>query len=251
MRSLLTALGALLLFGAASAARADLTIEMKHNDESMSTYVTRHKLASEFGQGGMIFLGEEKVLRILQHEKKRYTEMTEADAKAMGEKMAEARKALESLPPAMREKMQSAMKGAMGGADAKRTIRPLNEKKTINGFPTTGYVVTVEGSKDETEVWATDPQKLGIDPREFAVFKEMAEFMKQMLPGLESMKELIKDYDKPDPDDVPGFPVLTIRRSAEGKEVWRSELVKVDHGAVPEGRFAVPAGYKMEKMKLG
>jgi len=254
-RALRTILGIFVLFVLCALApvlpaRADLTIEMKHNGEPMHTWIAEHKMASSFTQGGMIFLGSEKVLRLLDAKRKTCTEVTEAAAKAIGEQMAEVSKMMESLPPAAREKMQAAMKGQMGGGDAKRAVRPLGESKTINGFATAGYIVTTEGSKGETEVWATDVKKLGLGAKDYAVFRELAAFMQTMLPGMDSMREMIKDFENPRPDDVPGMPVLTIHRE-EGKEVWRSELVRVDQGTVPADRFAVPAGYKTEKMKMG
>jgi hypothetical protein len=250
MNKLVAVLVGSLLLGSVWMARADVTIEMKHDDQPMKLYATEDRMATESAQGGMIFLGKEKVLRMINPEKKKYTEITETDAKAMAEKIAQAQKAMESLPPALREKMAGAMKG-MTGAGAKRTVKPLNQSKTINGFPTDGYLVTVEGSGEAAEIWATAPSKLGVKASDFAVFKAMAEFMQQMIPGLESMKDLIKDYEKPAADQVPGFPVLTIQKDKNGKEVWRSELVSVDHGAVPGDKFAVPAGFTQEKLKLG
>jgi hypothetical protein len=242
---------AVLLLAPVSIARADLTIEMKYNKDPMATYVTSDKLASTTTQGGMIFLGKEKVLRIVDSANKKYTEMTEEDAKAMGAQMADMQKTLEQLPPAMREKVGAAMRGRMPGATDQRTVKPLGTTKTINGFETAGYLVTTGAGDGETEVWAAPAKKLGIDTSDTAVFKDLAAFMQTMVPGLDAMRELIKDYEKPNPGDVPGFPVLTIHRDKGGKEVWRSELVKVDKSAVPAERFAVPAGFKKEKMKFG
>jgi len=250
-RMTLASLVLLLLLAPGPGARADLTIEMKHNGKPMTTYTAAHKVAATFETGGMVFSGKEKVLRVYDTKNKKVTEMTEEDAQAIGEQMAELQKTLESLPPAMRDKMQSAMQGKMPGAAAKRTVKPLGQKKTINGFESTGYLVTTEGAKGETEVWATDPKNLGIAPSDLAAFTELAAFVATMVPGLDSMRELIKDYEKPDPDDVPGIPVLTIHRGGDGQEEWRSEVVRVEHDAVPAETFAVPPGYKTEKMKLG
>lgn len=249
-KSILLLVAVLALPAVAPLAWADLTIEMKHNGDPMNTYLSAHKMASTFSQGGMIFLGQEKVLRMLDSKKKTCTEVTEADAKAIGEQMAEVSKMMETLPAAAREKMQAAMKGQMGGGNAKRTVQSLGSTKTINGFATTGYLVTTDGSKDETEVWATDVKDLGLGSADYAVFKELAEFMRTMLPGLDSMREMVKDFENPGPDDVPGMPVLTIHRSGD-KEIWRTELVRVVKGPVPAETFAIPAGYKTEKMKFG
>jgi hypothetical protein len=246
-----TACLALLLLAPVSIARADVTIEMKYNADPMVTYVTADKIASTTTQGGMVFLGKDKVLRIIDSANKKYTEMTEADAKAIGEKMAEMQKTLSQLPPAMREKMASAMRGKMPGMTAQRTVKPLGANKTINGFETAGYLVTADAADGETEIWSALPKSLGIAPGDLAVFRDLAAFLQTMVPGLDTMRELIKDYDKPAPGDVPGLPVLTIHRDKGGKEIWRTELVKVDKSAVAVERFAVPAGFKKEKMKLG
>ena len=241
----------LCLLAAGSTARADLTIEMKHDGRPMKTFTAAHKVAATFETGGMVFLGTEKVLRIYDTKSKKATELTEKDAQAIGAQLADLQKTLESLPPAMREKMQSAMQAKLPGAEEKRAVKPLGQTKTINGFATTGYLVTIDGTKGETEVWAADPKLLGVTSADVAAFTELAGFLSTMLPGLDAMRELIKNYETPDPGDVPGMPVLTIRRDGDGNEEWKSELVRVDHGAVPPEVFAVPTGYKVETMKLG
>jgi hypothetical protein len=233
-----------------SVARADLAIEMKHNNQPMTTYAAGHNVASEFGTTGMVFLGQEKVLDILDHDKKKVTEVTEADAKALADQLAQAQQAMASMPPAIRDKMKSAMMGKMPGA-APRTVKPMGKTQEINGYATTGYLVTVEGSTDQTEVWATDPKALGFTKEDLTAFADLAAFMQTMLPGLDTMRDLIKNYDKPSANDVPGVPVPTIQRDKDGKEAWRSELVSVKHDPVPASKFTVPDGYKKEKLKTG
>ena len=241
--------GAALLVVSCSAARADVTIEMRQNGEPLITYVSQHKLASSSEAGGMIFLGDEKILRMIDTGRKRYTEMTEADAAALGAQMAAMQHRVQNMPPQIRERMQGMAN--MPGAGGKRTVRALGETRKIRDFDATGYVVTTEGTKGETEVWTADPRNLGIQSEDFAVFRELAAFMRTMVPGFEGMREMIKNYEQPDPGEVPGFPVLTIRRDENGSERSRAELVKLDRGSISGDKFKVPAGFKKQDMDLG
>jgi hypothetical protein len=251
MKSIRIALLAMLLLAPVSIARADLTIEMKYNQDPMATFVTADKIATTTMQGGMVFLAKDKILRVIDSANKKYTEMTEADAKAIGDQLAEMEKTLAQLPPAVRDKMAAAMRGKMPGATEKRVVSPLGTTKTINGFETAGYRVTTDSGEGETEVWTTAAKNVGFEKSDFTVFQELAAFLQTMVPGLDAMRELIKDYEKPRPEDVPGFPILTIHRDKGGKETWRVEVVKVDRTEVPAERFAVPNGFKKEKMTLG
>jgi hypothetical protein len=240
---------AVLLAVHGSAARADVTIEMRQDGKPLVTYVSQHKLASSSEAGGMIFLADEKVLRLIDAGRKRYTEMTAADAAALGEQMAAMQQRVQNMPPQIRERMPGMAN--MPGAGGKRTVRALGETRKIRDFDATGYVVTTEGTKGETEVWTTDPQNLGIQSVDFAVFRELAAFMRTMVPGLEVMREMIKNYEQPGPGEVPGFPVLTIRRDENGGERSRTELIKCDRGSIPGDKFKVPAGFKKQDMDLG
>jgi hypothetical protein len=199
----------------------------------------------------MIFRGDKKLLWMVDEEKKTYTEMTEEGAKAMGAQMDDAmtqmQDALKKVPPEQRAMMEKMLAGKISKASAgKRTFKPMEEKRRINGFDCAGYLVSKEGGPI-TEVWTADPKSIQLDPKELAVFKEVAEFMKSMTSGMDQIQELVKDYEHPAEGDVPGFPVLTIQRNEKGKELWRTELVRVDKGAVAETTFEVPSGFEMQK----
>jgi hypothetical protein len=235
-------------------AGADVTIEMKHNNEPQVLCVAPHAFQTAMKEGSMIFRGDKKLLWMVNTDDKKYTEMTEEDAKAMGAKlgdaMAQMQEALKNAPPAQRAMMEKMMKGQMAGMNPKeRTVKPMGKSKTINGFDCKGYIVSISDGQT-TEVWAADPKSLKIESADLSVLKEFGEFMKAMLPGMDQFADLIKDYDSPGKDQVPGFPVLTIQKDASGKEQWRSELVKVDKGTIPAGKFEVPAGFKKEKAKF-
>jgi hypothetical protein len=243
-----------LLLGGVVPARADVTIQMKHNTEPQTLYVAPHAFQTATDGGKMIFRGDQKLLWMVDDKEKKYTELTEADAKAMGAKLGEAmaqmQEALKNAPPAQRAMMEKMMKGQMAGMTPKeRTVKAMGQTKTINGFECAGYTVSVSDGSS-TEVWAAEPKAIHLDPKDISVWKDFAEFMKAMLPGVDQFKDLIKDYDNPGKDQVPGFPVLSIQRDKAGKEIWRSELVSVEKGSIPAEKFEVPAGFKKDKAKL-
>ncbi len=233
-----------ILFAAlAGAANADVTIVSKMDGEMHTIRATGQKISMSGLRNGMIFRGDQKLMWILNPEKKTYSEMTEADLQAMEEKMnapmAELEKMKAQLPPAMLEQMKRSMPGA---AAPKRTVVPMNEARTINGFPCRGYAVSSE-SGSASEVWSTDPASVELEPEDLSAFKEFAAFMKTMMPGMESWADWAKDFDHPKEGQVPGVPILTIVKDESGKELHRTELVRVEHGAVATSEFEVPAGY--------
>lgn len=243
MRRLSSLLVSGLLLALSGAANADVTVVSKMNGEMQTVRTSEHRIAMTGLQSGMIFRGDRKLMWILNPEKKTYTEMTEADLKAMAEQMNTAMVELEKmkaqLPPGMLDKMKQSMPSASA---PKRTVTPMNESKTINGFPCKGYAVSSESGR-KSEVWSTDPASAQLRPEDLSAFKEFADFMKTMMPGMESWSDWAKDFDHPKEGQVPGVPILTIVKDESGEELFRTELVRVEHGAVAPAEFEVPAGY--------
>jgi hypothetical protein len=155
--------------------------------------------------------------------------------------MAQAREAMKNLPPEQKAMMEKMMSGKMAHAATKRTVTPMHQDKTINGFPCSGYRVT--GSGPEMEIWATDAKNMKLDPKDLNTLKELAEFLTSSFPGMDRMADLVKDFDKPRPDQVPGMPILSIGKGSDGKETFRSEVVKIDRSSVPASTFELPQGF--------
>jgi hypothetical protein len=254
--SLLIPVLALGLACLAPPANADMTMEMKQTmgkeKEVVETVrVAEHKIGMDTGGQNMIFRGDKKVLWIIDSEKKTYSEMDEAAAKAIGEQMnsamAQMQEALKGMPPEQRAQVEKMMAGKLKGmTPPKQTVKPMGQKKTINGFECAGY--TVSGGAAETEVWAADPKVLKLDATAMTAFKEFAEFMKNSFPGMERIADLAQDFDHPREDQVPGFPVLSIHKDKSGKEDFRSELIKLTNGSVEASAFELPAGFKKTAM---
>jgi hypothetical protein len=137
----------------------------------------------------------------------------------------------------------------MSHATPKRTIKPLNQSKTINGFVCQGYQAVSEGS--ELEIWSTDPKALKIEAKDMSAFKELADFMTSSFPGMDQMTDMAKDFEHPRPDQVPGLPILTIGKGRDGEETWRAEVIKIEKGSVGDSYFELPDGYTKNKSLMG
>jgi hypothetical protein len=232
-----------LLLAAGATSWADVTIVSKIDDKPQTIQAAEHRVAMTGPEGGMIFRGDRKLMWMIDPEKKSYSEMTEADMQAMAARMNEAMAQLEAmksqLPPGMLEQMKKAMPAA--GAP-KRTVKPTGASKEINGFPCKEYLVTSDDGI-VNDVWSTDPASVRLQPGDLAAFKEFAEFLKTMIPGMDAMNDWAKDFDHPKEDQVPGVPILSVLKDKGGNEITRVELVKVEHGAVAPSAFEVPAGF--------
>lgn len=258
MRATRRLLGPALLLAIAAPARADLTIETKFQSETIQSLVSGQMLSVQTPgrKGNMIFRGDQKLLWIIDSDRKVYQEMTEKDVQELGAKMNEAmakmKEALANIPPEQRAAVEKMMEGRMpAAAEKKRVVTPLGQSRKINDFVCAGYRVAFDGG-GEMEVWSADPKAFEISEKDLAVFKEFAEFWKALKPaGMDSMDGLLKDFGNPKEGDVPGLPILTIMKDASGKEEWRSEVVRITHDAIPAAAFDLPAGLKKDKLDLG
>ncbi len=252
--ALLSLLAVFLALGAATSARADVTMQIKQNGTLQQLCLKPDRFAASTPEGAVIFRGDKKILWNVNTLDKTCAEMTEADAKAAGEKvgaaMSQMQESMKNLPPEQRAMMEKMMAGRMPqAAPEPQTVKATGERKVVNNFACAGYLVT-RGDGTTAEVWAADPADVHLDPADLAVFAQFAEFMKALVGGmnLDSMREMVKDYAHPAPGDVPGFAVLTILKDRAGKETGRIELVKVDREPVPAATFEVPAGFKTTKL---
>jgi hypothetical protein len=92
------------------------------------------------------------------------------------------------------------------------------------------------------ELCAVEPKALGLTPADFEVAKQLAEFMKSIVP---QMADQIALNGTPAEQGYSGFP---IRRSnfSNGKVTSVSELKEIKREAIPASAWQAPAGFKRE-----
>jgi hypothetical protein len=167
---------------------------------------------------------------------KRYIEWSEADAKAMSDKMVEVEKMMKermgSLPPEQRaqvEAMLKKMKPPEGAAAAAPNVKPTGKTQTVNGMSAAGYEVK---TGDETMVgWITQEQ-----PELAKMLRTVQERMDKMTPpsmrGPQTARTALSQK---------GFPVMV--QTVDPDHYRVEEVVSVDKKAVPADLFALPKDF--------
>lgn len=167
---------------------------------------------------------------------KRYIEWSEADAKAMSEKMVQVEKMMKermgSLPPEQRAQVEAMLKNMKGGADAaapKVEIKSIGKTQTVNGMQASAYEVK---TGDETMVgWVTQDQ-----PELSKTLRSVQERMEKMTPpsmrGRQSARTSLGEK---------GFPVMV--QTIDPGHYRVEEVVAVEKKAVPADLFSVPKDF--------
>jgi hypothetical protein len=242
---------AVLVLSAAAPVGADITMQMSNNGAAQTISANAQNIRIQGPDALMIFRGDQNVLWIVDQEKKTYSEMTQADVKAMSEQIKQAstqlQEQLKNVPPERRAALEALMAKHQGfQAPPTPVVKATGVSKTVNGWPCKEYTATA-GQK-VTDVWTTDPKNLNLTTADFSAFKGFSAFMTQMLPGMDTMRGFAKNFDEPAEGQVPGVPVLAVTHDAKGNETDRTELKSIDKSALPASTFVLPEGLKKEEM---
>lgn len=168
---------------------------------------------------------------------KRYIEWSEADAKAMGEKMTQVEKMMKermaSLPPEQRAQVEAMMKNIKPpSADApapKVNLKALDKTQTVNGMQASAFQVQ---TGDATLVgWVTQDQ-----PDLAKTLHTVQERMEKMTPvnlrGRETARNALGEK---------GFPVMV--QTLDPGHYRVEEVLSVQPGGVKAELFVPPSGF--------
>lgn len=192
----------------------------------------------------MIVRLDKEVIYTLEPKDKTYSEMTFAEMETMMKKagskidsqMEDLKKKMESMPEEQRKMVEKMMGDKMTGKGKEGTAEVSNtgEKKTINGYACTKFVIKQNGNEFMT-VWATK------DIKEFEPMrKDMEEFSKRMM-AMNPMrsKGLVEAMKK-----IDGFPIETFLQGV------KNVVTKVEKRTTASNEFEVPAGYTKVRPKM-
>ncbi|MEJ2508187.1 MAG: hypothetical protein P8009_01690 [Gammaproteobacteria bacterium] len=251
--AVLASLFTVLLFGAASAARAGLIITQveKQSDSHKTTkstlYIEGNRMAVRAEDGtGMIFDGDKQTSWNFDTHRKYYVKMTAAEmkamvakSKAMADKMM--KEQLKHMSPKVRKQMLAEMKKEKKGPTYKKTgsVRRVGKWKCT---PVAKY--SSDGEQQDQMCVATF-EELGITAGDRKVFRAMNRFIEAAgsgddCDGCSSSGILSKRAEQ-----QLGFRGLPVE---EGDNFTKTTLVSIRHGAVPASVFKLPAGLKERKM---
>lgn len=198
-------------------------------------------------KGTVLFDGAKQVIRLLNYDKKTYTEMTKADVDAMGQKMsnvmAQLQEQLKNLPPDQRARMEEMVKSRMPSASAPA---PITYRKV--GMDTVGHWTCdkYEGSQNGqkvAELCTVDPTVLGFVPADFEVSQKLAEFFKRLMP---QEGDNVFRLGTADDQGFSGVPVKRVFSVGPRQSV--TEITQVSREQFPASAFDVPAGFRQQPL---
>ena len=201
----------------------------------------------------VVFDGAKQVLYVINPAAKSYSEMTKADVDAAGAQlsgaMAQMQKMLESMPPAQRAQMEAMMKGrglpGVGTAAAAKPEYRRNGTSKVSKWTCEVYDAYENGQKTG-EVCTVPPASLGFTPADFEVSRQLAAFMRGLIPqGADQLLQVGRVEEQ-------GFNGVPVRRvmTIAGRQLI-TELNDVSRQTFPDAVFALPEGFTKTESPLG
>jgi hypothetical protein len=197
----------------------------------------------------VIFDGGAKKITIIDQDKKTYHELTEADAKAMKERMdgmkAQMAERMKTLPPEQRKQAEEMMNRMGGGGSGAIEIKydSLGKKKKVAGFDCEMYKVTI-GTFSSSEACIAPWSSNLVTKAEAEQFRKSFADLEKMFAGLSAMRS--NDWSK-----APGIPVEQTHMGQDGKPDSTMTLKSVNRGSIAASQFQVPAGFTKQEMPMG
>lgn len=222
-------------------------VQSETRDGKVTTTLTqmdRSHIRTETGSGVFIFDGDAQVMRMVNMERKSYTEITKADMQKMSQQMSAAMDKLKDLPPAQRAMMEKMMagRGMPGAGPAAPSITYKATGPDKAGQWACAKYDGMRAAEKVTELCTVEPKALGLTPADFEVARQLAEFMKSIAP---QMADQIATLGTPTEQGFSGYPIRQTHFS-NGKVRSVNELKEIKREAIPASAWQAPAGFKRE-----
>ena len=235
---------AVLLFGVAIAAQADMTMTQVQTTQAMKNgkadgdpktqssilWIAADKIRMDGQNESVLLKGDKDSVYLIDNKKKTYTGISLSQI---------------ADPSGQSQEMPAGMPGMM--ADMMKmevTVETTSEKKTINNWNCIKYLQTVKmmGTATTSELWATTDIK--VDP---AMANKLGSSLLLKSPAMKNLAaQMQKEYGK-----IKGFVVYSVATSTAGGKETRttSEIREVKESAAPAGTYDVPAKYSLKPWK--
>jgi hypothetical protein len=222
------------------------------------TQMDRNHVRAEVQANGesnaVVFDGSADVIRMINLSRKSYTEMSRADVQQMQQQlsgmMAKMEAQLKNLPPEQRKMFEDMMKGrgGMPGGAATPPAAPRMTYKATGNDKVGQWACTrydgYNGAEKVTELCTVQPSAIGLNESDFAAMKQMAEFMKALVPDAAAQFSVNTTVAE---QGFAGFPIRHVS-FRNGKPADSTELLEVRREAIPASAWEVPAGFSRQQM---
>ncbi len=202
-----------------------------------------HMRMESGGNTVAIFDGDAQVMRLINMERKTYSEMTKAQLQQMSQQMSAAMEQMKTLPPEQRAMMEKMMAGR--GMPGMAPAAPIAYRGTGSDKVSKWSCAKYDGTREKekvVELCTVEPGALGLTPADFEVAEQLAAFLRSLMPALADEVTLIGSTA------AQGFSGIPIRRTSlsNGQVRSISELKDIRREAIPASAWQVPAGFKRE-----
>jgi hypothetical protein len=244
-----------LLGAAVATGLADSKIEYKvtegQNAVFQAMFVGQGKIRTDTGNSTSVILDPTGgAMTVVDHAKKTFTRLTRADieqlAKTMDDMMAKMEQAMASMPPEMRERMKGMMGGASAMTGAAVEVTDTGERSTVAGRPCRIFRTKIAGRVvRETCMGAAAAIELPSADR--ATLTACMAWSKELSERL--TKGVLAQFGNASPFRGGMVPLRLTEIAADGSRST-SEFSGVSTASIPAETFAVPSGYKEQKIEI-
>lgn len=197
---------------------------------------------------------------MIDHGRKKYTELdkktVEAAAAKIANAMAEMEKQMANMPPAQRQMMEKMMKGKMpqaAGPLPEISFKRTGETGTVEGIKTEKVEQFTDGVKTR-DLWIASWDSLEGGESIKGAFVSMSKLFEEMTKAFSQgpMSGMISSLGKGNGmsqlSELEGFPIKTVEYDASGATVSEMVLTRFEKKDLGSAAFGVPKGYKRQKM---
>jgi hypothetical protein len=231
-------------------AMAGVTFTLEGQDKQrMSVLIQGNRLRAEEGSPEPLRItlvdADSKKMTVIDLKTKSYSEIDEAQIKAMGSQTnRQLKDAMDKASPEQRKQMEAvlAQRGVGSTKKAVITYEPTGERSTIAGYPCDGYRQLKDG-KLESEGCFIPWAKLGIPKSEFDAYAKLSSFAAGLMSGFQTAQEDPEDRARQVWEKSPGFPARQVRVLPTGQKSGEQVLVGISQGDIAADKFQAPAGF--------
>jgi len=244
------------VLGVASAVvLADAKIEYKVTEGQSATFqsilVSQGKIRTDTGTSTSVILDPAAgAMTILDHSKKTFTKLTRADieqlVKTMDDMMAKMEQAMAAMPPEMRDRMKGMMGGASAQAGVAIEVTDTGESSTVAGRSCRIFRTKI-GGRVTRETCMADPSVIELPAADRETLSACMTWSKEVSERLS--KGMLAQFGNMSPFRSAMVPLRSTEIAADGSRST-SEFSGVSTASIPAETFAVPAGYKEQKIEI-
>lgn len=220
--------------------------------EIQAMLIGHGKVRSDSDDTSVIFDAADGTMTVLDHGRRKYTRIGQAEIEqmsaALGTAMREMEQALANVPPEMRAQVQGMMGGALPGVGGEAMVKFENtgRRDSVAGYSCTVYETRVAGR-------LVSEQCMGGDVISGQLSAADRDTLERAMRGTARMFEDLKVGPLAQFAEITPFKegMVPLRvTSTVGNRRVTSEFTGVETTSLDPGLFAIPAGYREEKLDL-